>query len=168
MVTAYLGLGSNIGERISFIENAISEIEKIKDTAVKNLSSVYETEPWGKVSQDDFLNRVIEIETLLDAKKLLPELKRIEKNLGRTENEKWSEREIDIDLLFYGSEVIDNEIMKVPHQQIENRLFVLIPMNEIAPGFIHPVLKKTISELLKNSNDKLNVVKYQLSKVDNS
>lgn len=167
MITAYLGFGSNIGERISFIADAISEIEKIKDIKIIKSSSVYETEPWGNIRQDDYLNSVIEIETILEANNLLLELKSIEKKLGRTDNEKWSEREIDIDLLFYGSNIIDDEFMKVPHQQIENRMFVLIPMNEIAPDFIHPVLNKTISELLKDSNDKLKVVKYETSKIEN-
>lgn len=167
MITAYLGLGSNLGERISYIEKALSEIGKIKDTIKTRSSSIYETEPWGNIKQDYYLNCVIEIETGLDAGNLLKELKDIEKKLGRIYNKKWSEREIDIDLLFYGGEIIQNDFMKVPHPQIENRRFVLIPMNEIAPGFIHPVFKKTITELLKDTEDNLNVTVYQPSKIDN-
>lgn len=164
MPKSYLGLGSNIGDRISFIENALTEISKIPDTKVVKMSSVYETEPWGEIRQDDFLNSVIEIDTKLDAAILLKELKEIEKKLGRNKTAKWSEREIDIDLLFYGIEIIENDVMNVPHLQIENRRFVLFPMAEIAPDFIHPVLKKSISELLKETTDELNVIKFQTVK----
>ena len=109
MTKAYLGLGSNIGERIGYIENALKEIEKIEGTKVIRASRVYETEPWGNIKQDDYLNSAAEIETSLDAESLLKELKKIEKNAGRTENEKWGQREIDIDLLFYGDEIIENQ-----------------------------------------------------------
>ncbi|MDQ3021420.1 MAG: 2-amino-4-hydroxy-6-hydroxymethyldihydropteridine diphosphokinase [Bacteroidota bacterium] len=168
MVTAYLGLGSNVGERISFIENAVLEIGKIKDTVIIKSSAIYETEPWGNIKQDDYLNSVIEIETRLKAEALLMELKNIEKRLGRIDNKRWSEREIDIDLLFYGEEIIENDLIKLPHRQIENRRFVLIPMNEIAQCFIHPVFKKTISQLLNDTKDELNVVRYHPSKIKNS
>jgi 2-amino-4-hydroxy-6-hydroxymethyldihydropteridine diphosphokinase len=143
----------------------LKEICKIPGLKLINSSSVYETDPWGKENQDDFLNSVIEIETDLSAENLLKELKHIEKMSGRINNSRWSEREIDIDLLFYGNEVLVNETINVPHRQIENRKFVLIPLAEIAPEFIHPVFKKTISELLEHTTDKLNVVRYQTSKV---
>lgn len=165
MPKSFLGLGSNIGERIAFIEKAVKEICKIPGLRLINSSSVYETDPWGKENQDDFLNSVIEIETDLSAENLLKELKHIEKKSGRINNSRWSEREIDIDLLFYGNEVLVNETINVPHRQIENRKFVLIPLAEIAPEFIHPVFNKTISELLEHTTDKLNVVRYQTSKV---
>jgi len=163
MQTVYLGLGSNKGERISYIEKAIEEISGLPETKMFVRSGIYETEPWGNIEQEDYLNSVIGIQTELNAEDLLKELKSIEKLIGRKENKKWSEREIDIDLLFYGNEIIDKDHMKVPHGQIENRRFVLVPMNEIAPGFIHPVFKKSISQLLKDTTDKLKVYIYKLS-----
>ncbi|HMS64156.1 MAG TPA: 2-amino-4-hydroxy-6-hydroxymethyldihydropteridine diphosphokinase [Ignavibacteria bacterium] len=165
MVKAYLGIGSNIGERISYIENAISEINKISGIKITKISSVYETEPWGEIKQDDFLNCVIEIEADIEPEGLLKKLKSIEKKLGRNKTAKWSEREIDIDLLFYGNEILLNEFLKIPHLQIEKRKFVLIPMAEIASDFIHPVLKKSVKELLAETTDDLKVIKYQTSKV---
>ena len=166
MQTVYLGLGSNKGERISYIEKAIEEISRLPATNIFVRSGIYETEPWGNIEQEDYLNSVIGIQTELKAEDLLKELKSIEKLIGRKENKKWSEREIDIDLLFYGSEVIDKDHMKVPHGQIENRRFVLVPLNEIAPWFIHPVFKKSISMLLEDTTDKLKVHKYKLSSTE--
>ncbi len=166
MKVVYLGLGSNKGERISFIKKAISEIELLPCTEVFISGAIYETEPWGNIEQDDYLNTAIGIRTELKAEDLLKELKRIEKLIGRIEKRKWSEREIDIDLLFYGDEIIEKENMKVPHGQIENRRFVLVPMNEIAPELIHPVIKKSISQLLDSTSDKLNVFKYNLTNTE--
>jgi 2-amino-4-hydroxy-6-hydroxymethyldihydropteridine diphosphokinase len=166
MQTVYLGLGSNKGERISYIENAIEEISRLPSTNITVISGIYETEPWGNIEQEDYLNAVIGIQTELNAEDLLKELKSIEKFIGRKENKKWSEREIDIDLLFYGNEIIDKDHMKVPHRQIENRRFVLVPMNEIAPGFMHPVFKKSISQMLEDTTDKLKVYKYKLSSTE--
>ncbi len=163
MQTVYLGLGSNKGERISYIEKAIEEISGLSNTKIFARSEIYETEPWGNIKQEDYLNSVIGIQTELSAEDLLNELKSIEKLIGRKENKKWSEREIDIDLLFYGNEVINRDQMKVPHGQIENRRFVLVPMKEIAPGFLHPVFKKSIAQLLEDTKDKLKVFKYKLS-----
>ena len=163
MQTVYLGLGSNKGKRISYIEKAIEEISGLPETKIFVRSGIYETEPWGNIEQEDYLNSVIGIQTQLNAEDLLKELKSIEKHIGRKENKKWSEREIDIDLLFYGNEIIDKDHMKVPHGQIENRRFVLVPMNEIAPGFMHPVFKKSISQLLEDTTDILKVFKYKLS-----
>lgn len=166
MPKAYLGFGSNKGERISFIETALKEIGKIEKTLIVRSSSVYETEPWGIKDQGDYLNSVAEISTELSAVELLKALKEIENRIGRTETSKWSEREIDIDLLFYGNEIHNNENIHVPHDEIENRKFVLIPMNEIAPDLIHPVLNKSISELLSETSDDLHVRNYTLSKSD--
>lgn len=166
MPTAYLGLGSNKGERISFIETAINEIAEIEKTKLIRTSSIYETEPWGVNDQGDYLNSAAEIRTDLSAEELLRALKGIESRIGRTVTAKWSEREIDIDLLFYGNDVLNNKTIHVPHAEIENRKFVLIPMNELAPDLIHPVLNRSISELLLETSDDLKVMKYSLIKSD--
>ncbi len=164
MTKAYLGLGSNKGERISYIESALSEIAKTEKTEVIKCSSVYETEPWGVKNQGDYLNSAAEINTELSAAELLKALKEIENRIGRTVTSRWSEREIDIDLLFYGNEILNNETIHVPHNEIENRKFVLVPMNEIAPELVHPVLKKSISELLSETSDELQVTKFTFTK----
>ncbi|HMS35295.1 MAG TPA: 2-amino-4-hydroxy-6-hydroxymethyldihydropteridine diphosphokinase [Ignavibacteria bacterium] len=166
MKEVYLGLGSNKGERISFIEKAVSEIGHLPGTKIFTRAGIYETEPWGNIEQDDYLNTVIGINTTMKAEDLLKELKRIEKHIGRMENKKWSEREIDIDLLFYGDDIIDNDNMIVPHGHIDKRRFVLVPMNEIAPDLIHPVFKKSISQLLDSTTDNLKVFKYKLSNTE--
>jgi len=165
MTEVYLGIGANIGDRISFIEKAVNEIKNIPESKFIVSSSVYETEAWGKTDQDDFLNCVVEIYSDLSAETLLKKLKDIEKQIGRIENKKWSEREIDIDLLFYGNEIIENDLISIPHREIENRKFVLVPFAELNPDFLHPVLKKTIQELIISSTDKLNVIKYQSKEV---
>lgn len=165
MKNVFLGLGSNLGERIQFIENAIKEIKNIEGTSVIKSSLIYDTEPWGNINQDNYLNSVLEIETDLQAEELLIQLKLIEKKTGRSENKRWLEREIDIDILFYGNEIIENDFVKIPHIQIEKRKFVLIPMAEIAPEFIHPELKKSVSRLLKETDDNLKVNVYQTVKI---
>jgi len=149
----YLGLGSNVGDRYKFILRAIEEIEKIQGVNLISKSSVYETEPWGNKEQNRFLNSVVEVDTDLEPQSLFMELKLVEKILGRVKNIKWSEREIDIDILFYDNDIIRNDMLEIPHHEIENRRFVLVPLEEIASNFIHPVFIKTISELLETTDD---------------
>ncbi|MBE2255653.1 MAG: 2-amino-4-hydroxy-6-hydroxymethyldihydropteridine diphosphokinase [Ignavibacteria bacterium] len=158
----FLGLGSNVGDKIKFIKSAIEEISKLDKTNLTKESSYYETEPWGLREQDDFINSVIEITTELEAKDLFMELKNIEKKLHRKNRGKWEQREIDIDILFYGNEVLKNETINIPHKEIENRKFVLIPMSEIDDNFIHPEKNKSIKELLKETKDTLEVKKITI------
>jgi len=158
----FLGLGSNVGDKIKFIKSAIEEISKLDKTNLTKESSYYETEPWGLREQDDFINSVIEITTELEAKDLFMELKNIEKKLHRKNRGKWEQREIDIDILFYGNEVLKNETINIPHKEIENRKFVLIPMSEIDENFIHPEKNKSIKELLKETKDTLEVKKITI------
>lgn len=158
----FLGLGSNVGDKIKFIKSAIEEISKLDKTNLTKESSYYETEPWGLREQDDFINSVIEISTELEAEELFRELKNIEKKLHRKNRGKWEQREIDIDILFYGNEVLKNETINIPHKEIENRKFVLIPMSEIDDNFIHPGKNKSIKELLIETKDTLEVTKITI------
>lgn len=155
----YLGLGSNIGDKLLFIKSAEEEISKLKNTKVIRSSSIYKTEPWGNKHQDEFLNSVLEIESSLKPEDLLKELKKIEIVLGRKNRYKWSEREIDIDILFYYNEIIKNDFMNIPHPEIQNRKFVLVPLCVLNPGLVHPELNCTIKTLLERTTDKSEVIK---------
>lgn len=123
-------------------------------------SKVYETAAWGIQDQPDFLNQVITLNTHIDPQSLLEKLLSIETALGRQRKVKWGERIIDLDILFYGDEVIDDEHLTVPHPGIPSRRFTLLPLQEIAPKLIHPTLNKTIEELLAECPDKLEVWPY--------
>jgi 2-amino-4-hydroxy-6-hydroxymethyldihydropteridine diphosphokinase len=155
----YLGLGSNIDDKLYFINSAVKEISKLKETKVLRSSSIYRTEPWGIKSQEEYLNSVIEIESGLKPEELLAELKRIEIVLGRKNREKWFKREIDIDILFYENLVIRNETINIPHPEIQNRKFTLVPLCELNPGLIHPVFNVTLENLLEKTEDKSKVIK---------
>ena len=132
-----LGLGSNVGERISYILKAMVELEKIGELG--RISTVYESEPWGVEDQDPFLNCVLELYTDLDPFNLLRELKEIEKKVGRRERFRWGPREIDIDILLYEEKVVDTPELKIPHPFIKERDFVLIPMLEVDPDLRDPM-----------------------------
>lgn len=148
MNTVLLSLGSNVGDR-KF--NLIAASNLIKDILSNNkISEIYETEPWGKTDQPKFLNLCISGETNLNPRELLKLTKSIEKSIGRKQSEKWGPREIDIDILFYNHDVIDLPELKIPHPEIQNRSFVLVPLSEIAPSFIHPVINKSIVELAQS------------------
>lgn len=124
-----------------------------------NISSLYETEAWGKNDQPSFLNQALEINTRLKPVELMQQILKIEKQIGRIRIEKYGPRSVDIDILFFNDEIHEYPSLTVPHPQIQNRRFVLVPMNELAPSFIHPVLKKTIAELLEICPDHLQVTK---------
>lgn len=146
MTTVFLGLGTNIGDRfhnLSKAREAISGFATI-DTA----SSLYETEAWGYTDQAAFLNQVVSIQTKLSPLKLLKKIKKIEQQLGREESFRWGPRLIDIDILFYGKRIVNLPILTIPHKNLHNRAFVLIPLAEIAPDFIHPIFKKSVQDLL--------------------
>jgi len=157
--SVFLGLGSNQGEKIKNCEQAIEEILKLGGGFLLSRSSWYYSEPWGKEDQDWFINGVIKIRTELSPDQLLMKFKEIEKRLGRENREKWGPRVIDIDILFYDDLFLESPEMGIPHPRISERNFVLIPFAEIAPQFVHPVLKKTIKELLDTSPDQKKVVK---------
>jgi 2-amino-4-hydroxy-6-hydroxymethyldihydropteridine diphosphokinase len=147
---AYIGIGSNIGDKVNQCEKAISEILKVDHHKLLAKSSLFKTQPTGYTSQDWFVNGVIKIETDLEAHELLRKLKAIESQLGRTETFRWGPRTIDLDILFFDDAEIHTEELQVPHPSIQERQFVLIPLAEIDRYLIHPVLKKTVQELLNN------------------
>jgi len=155
----YLLTGGNIGDRLLNLQLAIEQIEQHVGTVVKK-SVVYETAAWGVTNQSPFLNQVLLVSTNLPAPQLLQTLLDIEQQLGRKRIEKMGPRTIDIDILFYNSEIISSPRLTVPHPQIANRRFVLTPLNEIASGFVHPALQKTIAELLEACPDPLEVKKH--------
>jgi len=155
----YLGLGSNIGDRFKYLKFAEKEISKLINTKVLRSSSIYKTEPWGIKLQNEFLNSVLEIESSYKAEDLLKELKKIEIALGRKKRNKWSEREIDIDILFYDNLILKNDLINIPHPEIQNRKFVLVPMCELNSGFIHPGLNCTLKSLLECTKDNSKVIR---------
>jgi 2-amino-4-hydroxy-6-hydroxymethyldihydropteridine diphosphokinase len=159
MTTAFLLLGSNEGTRMQFLQDAR---DKIDDTAgqVISISSIYETAPWGNTEQGPFLNQVIEISTNLEPLLLLGKLQDIETNMGRIRKEKWGPRRLDIDILFYGTRLLKTPLLTIPHPGIPERRFTLVPLAEIAEGFVHPVLKKNMKELLAECKDTLGVERF--------
>ena len=150
----YLLLGSNLGDRRGFLEEAI---DLISGTGIRilRLSSVYESAPWGIETQPAFLNQVVEIETTLSPEDLLETVLDIEKKMGRQRGVRWTERKIDIDILYYDDVVKHSSDLIVPHPGIAQRRFVLTPMAELAPELIHPVVGLSQSEMLKQCHDQL-------------
>ena len=142
----YLLLGSNLGNRKEILDKAI-ELLSQKIGVIILQSKDYETKPWGIINQPDFLNLAIAIHTKLKPLEILEQTQSIENQLGRVRKEKWGARLIDIDIIFYGNETVDEPNLKVPHPLMQERDFALIPLAEIAPDFLHPVLRKTVLEL---------------------
>ncbi|HSE84073.1 MAG TPA: 2-amino-4-hydroxy-6-hydroxymethyldihydropteridine diphosphokinase [Thermodesulfobacteriota bacterium] len=157
MPTVFVGIGSNLGNRI---ENCAEAIRKISGfAAIFAISSIYETEPVGNEDQPNFINCAVKIETDLSPYDLLSSLQSIEDNLGRERVQKLGPRTIDLDILFYNNLVIESDELIIPHPSAHLRRFVLEPLSEIAPYLIHPVLKVSISNLLEGLNDPKSVVK---------
>lgn len=155
MITeVYLSLGSNIGDKKVYLEEAIEKIGKIDKTEVISISSFYITKPWGKINQADFINIVIKIITSLTPLDLLESLQNIEMNMGRQDNGRWGPRIIDIDILLYGDEVIHTEELTIPHLHMKERLFVLVPLQEINPNLIFPDDGTHIQEVLSTVLDR--------------
>ena len=142
---AYLGLGSNLGDRMINLQQALEQLEPLAH--VLRTSRIYETPPWGYLDQPAFLNQVAEIETDLSPQELLDLVKGIEGHMGRVKSVLNGPRLIDLDILFYDDLVMDLPGLKIPHPRMEGRGFVLVPMAELAPGFVHPQLKITILEM---------------------
>src|SRR5271157_5263317 len=147
----YLALGTNLGDRIANLRAAIEALSPEINVIAE--SKVYETPPWGYENQPAFLNMAVKGETALEPESLLKRLKQLEVQLGREQSFHWGPRLIDIDILFYDNLILKSESLIIPHPRLHERAFVLVPLAEIAPDFIHPVLKKTIKELLASSVD---------------
>ena len=154
MKRVFLGLGTNLGDREANLETAVGKISENIGSVVR-LSSVYETEPWGFSTEEMFLNMVAEVETKLKPSGLLGRMLMIEAEMGRLRNGRgYSPRIIDLDILLFGETIMDTASLVIPHPKLHERRFVLVPLCEIAPGLIHPVLRKDIKTLLKVCRDK--------------
>jgi 2-amino-4-hydroxy-6-hydroxymethyldihydropteridine diphosphokinase len=155
----FIGLGSNLGDRRANLADALDRVRKLPDTRIIKESSFYESEPHGD-AKTWFVNGVIEIETELSPDNLLKKLKSIESAMGRkrVKGKRWGSRIIDLDVLFYAGMVVRKRGLRVPHPEVANRRFVLLPLSELAPQLVHPVLQATISDLLAAVKDTKKIV----------
>ncbi|MDD3186495.1 MAG: 2-amino-4-hydroxy-6-hydroxymethyldihydropteridine diphosphokinase [Anaerostipes sp.] len=144
---AYIGVGSNMGNRMEYIEHAIETMEQETDIKVENISNLIETKPYGGVEQDDFLNGCVAIDTLKEPEELLDFLLDVEQQAGRERKVHWGPRTLDLDILLYDDIIMDQDNLVIPHIEMTKRLFVLEPLAQIAPYKIHPLKKQTILEL---------------------
>ena len=151
-ITVYLGLGSNLGDRLSNLKRALSLLAQ--ELTVCRVSSVYETVPWGYRDQPHFLNCVCHVDTFLEPGEVLALVKDVERRVGRLPSVQWGPRVIDVDMLLFGNRVIEEAGLKIPHPRLWQRAFVLVPLAEIAPKLVHPVCGLTILELLERVEGK--------------
>lgn len=153
----FLSLGTNLGDREQNLFRAC-ELLTFKSIIIKRASSIYQTAAWGKTDQPDFLNQVLEVDTSYNPHFLLKKINKIESEMGRVRFEKWGERLIDIDILYYNNEIIKDEYLQIPHPEIQKRRFILEPMAEIAPKEVHPQHTHTQMDLLTLCSDPLDVL----------
>ena len=161
MPVAYIGFGSNIGDRLTHIQNAIDVLSKTEEITLQKISSIYKTDPVGYEAQAQFLNGVAAIQTHLSPLSLLHTLKDIETAIGRKHRVRWGPREIDLDILIYGDMCLQTEQLVIPHPEMHLRRFVLVPLAEITPDLVHPVFQETIHALLENLEDDKSVLKKE-------
>ncbi len=145
---AFIGAGANLGEPVRQIKQALDELEKSPGVRLLGASSLYRTQPVGPVEQPPFINAVFALECGMNPHELLALLLSVEEKMGRVRKERWGPRVIDLDLLFYDEMVISGQGLEVPHPRLHERRFVLVPLVELAPDIIHPVIKKTVFDVL--------------------
>lgn len=160
MTTAFLSLGSNLGDRLGNLKRAVEKIKEPSQIMVTKVSPVYETEPVGRENQGWFLNLVLQVETSLEPFALLERLSSIEDQMGRKREKRWGSRNIDLDILLYDTRMVNSERLTIPHPRMHERRFVLVPLAQIAPKLLHPRLKKNIEELLVCCRDGSGVRPY--------
>ena len=148
--TAYIALGSNMGDRGNYIKDAIKALNDIRECQVQQVSELIETAPYGVTDQDNFLNGCLELETLLTPEELLKELNRIEAEAGRERRIHWGPRTLDLDIIFYDDRIVEESGLCIPHVDMHKRKFVLEPLAQIAPYKRHPVYGKTVKEMLED------------------
>jgi len=156
----YIGVGSNIGDPAANCRRAIEAIVSEEKNRLLKCSPLYRTEPVGKEDQDWFVNGAVAVETSFRPRELMECLLKIERGMGREREERWGPRVIDLDILFYGGEVVREEDLQIPHPRLHERRFVLIPLNDLAPDLYHPLLAKTISQILSELKEEKKVVLY--------
>jgi len=157
--TTVLSLGSNLGDRSNYLFQARENICRTIGKSIQN-SAIYETEPWGLTEQNAYLNQVVEIETTMSPVDILSAIQAIEELLGRIRTLRYGPRTLDIDILYIGQTRVENERLQIPHPQIAHRRFLLVPLSEILPDFVHPVLGFNHRELLNLTADLLTVKRW--------
>ena len=161
----YLSLGSNLGNRLAYLSDAVHRLGALPGSAVESVSSVYETEPVGFKKQPDFLNLALHLRTSLSPAELFQETKQVEGEVGRQYNQRWHAREIDIDILLYDGIIFRSQLLFIPHPEMTRRRFVLLPLSEIAGSVLHPVEHYEVRALLEHCEDTSRVTKteYELA-----
>ncbi|WP_299754512.1 2-amino-4-hydroxy-6-hydroxymethyldihydropteridine diphosphokinase [uncultured Pontibacter sp.] len=160
MPKVYLLLGGNLGDRTSYLQQARESINQQVGRLMRS-SKIYETAAWGKTDQPNFLNQVLEVQTELTPEQVLQQINQIEQELGRIRHEHWGARVIDIDILFYANQVQQTQRLTIPHPQLHLRRFTLLPLSELVPELEHPLLHKSINQLLQECPDELEVWEFE-------